>query len=208
MLMNVSSAETLDLELTLPAGAFGRYDAMADRTEAFTDSALTIAPYQSVVLVSEPENAEAAKPAFGAQTGTVELDRFDLTLKAIGGAAETIPGFELKPISNLRRDFSGELVYTAKFTLDKLPARAAFSAEHVFECMALTVNGKALPLVYVPPYEQEITKALQPGENVIEVRVATTALRDANTKPGIFGKERTILEPTGLFGEVGIKLYD
>jgi hypothetical protein len=61
--------------------------------------------------------------------------------------------------------------------------------------------------VYTPPYEQDITPALQLGENEIAVRVATTALRDANTKPGIFGKERTILEPTGMFGKVEIKLY-
>ena len=69
------------------------------------------------------------------------------------------------------------------------------------------MNGKAFPLVYTPPYEQDITSALQLGENEIAVRVATTALRDANTKPGIFGKERTILEPTGMFGKVEIKLY-
>jgi hypothetical protein len=73
--------------------------------------------------------------------------------------------------------------------------------------MALTVNGKSLPLVYTPPYEQEITGALRPGENEITIRVATTALRNANTKPGIFGKERTVLEPTGMFGEVIIDLF-
>ena len=74
--------------------------------------------------------------------------------------------------------------------------------------MALTVNVQTLPLVYTPPYEQEITEALKVGENELIVRVATTALRNANTKPGIFGKERTVLEPTGMFGNVEIKLYE
>ena len=212
MLMNVSSAETLKLTLTLPAGSYGRYDAMTDRTEKLASccgcSSLTIAPYQSVVIVEAPENVESAKSAHGAETGSIALERFDLTLREIGGEPETIRDFTLRPISNSKPDFSGELIYTAKFDLDSLPTRAAFSAQYVYECMGLTVNGKALPLVYVPPYEQEITQALHKGENEISIRVATTALRNANTKPGIFGKERTILEPTGMFGRVEIKLYE
>lgn len=208
MLMNVSSSEILKLELALPKGSYGRYDAMADRTEVFSGSALTIAPYQSVVIVKDPENAVPAKPAFGKQVGSVALDRFTLTLREIGGAVETVRDFELKPVSNLNPDFSGELVYTAQFNLDTLPKSASFAAQYVFECMALTVNVQPLPLVYTPPYEQEITEALKVGENELIVRVATTALRNANTKPGIFGKERTVLEPTGMFGNVEIKLYE
>lgn len=213
MLMNVSSAETLNLTLRLPeAESYGVCDAMQDKTFALDAPggicSLSIAPYESVVLVTNPRNCVTAKAAAEKQVGGIALERFDLTLKPITGEPETIPGFELKPVSNFRRDFSGELLYTAKFTLDTVPARAVFSARHVFECMALTVNGKALPLVYTPPYEQEITEALRKGENEITVCVVTTALRDANTKPGIFGKERTILEPTGMFGTVEIKLYE
>lgn len=211
MLMNVSSAETLRLTLKLPAGSYGRYDAMADRTEKLASccgcSALSIAPYQSVVIVAEPENAAPAGPVSGAPLDSIVLDGFELTLREIGGKTETLGTFELEPISNTKPDFSGELIYTARFLLDKLPARAVFSAQYVFECMALTVNGQAQPLVYVPPYEQEITGALRTGENRITVRVATTALRNANTRPGVFGKERCVLEPTGMFGKVEIKLY-
>ncbi len=208
MLMNVSSVETLNLSLRLPEGHYGRYDAMNDRTEAFIGSDLKIAPYQSVVLLSEPESAEPAKPAPGCQTGSVVLDHFDLTLKTIGGENERISDFALQPVSNIRRDFAGEMIYTAKFSLDTLPVRAVFSAQYVFECMELTVNGTVFAPIYAPPYEQEISEALRAGENELCVRVVSTALRDANTKPGIFGKERTILEPTGLFGAVAVKLYE
>lgn len=206
MLMNVSSAETLELELALPAGSYGRYDAGRDRTEVFTGPALTLAPYQSAVIVSDPVGAVPAQ-AFGVSYDRIVFDGFDLTLREIGGAVETIRDFELEPVSNFRRDFSGELTYTSEFTLPWMPRHAVFSAQHVYECMELTVNGKALPLVYAPPYEQDITDALKPGDNEISIRVATTPLRNANTKPGIFGKERTVLEPTGLFGEVVIRLY-
>ncbi len=47
----------------------------------------------------------------------------------------------------------------------------------------------------VPPYEKEITGALKPGENELTVYVATTALRDANTRPGIFGTGSRKAEP-------------
>ena len=207
MLMNISSHETLNLELALPASNYGLYDARQDRTEVFTDPTLTIAPYQSVVIVADPENAEPAQENLGIVYDRIVFDGFDLTLKEIGGAVETIKDFELKPISNIKRDFSGELVYTSEFSLPWMPKRAVFSAQYVYECMALTVNGQALPFVYAPPYEQDITAALRKGDNTITVRVATTALRNANTKPGIFGKERTILEPTGMFGEVKVDLY-
>ena len=112
----------------------------------------------------------------------IPLQTFELRLKEIGGAVETVRDFALQPVSNFRRDFSGELVYTAKFTLENLPARAAFSAQYVFECMELTVNGKTLPRVFVPPYAQDITEALREGENELAVRVVSTALRDAKLK--------------------------
>ena len=212
-LMNISSASTLNLVLRLPeAKAWGRYDAMADVTEALVCEnglcGLTLAPYQSIVLVSDPETTVERKKA-GKPCGSLKLDGFTLELRPnTQGEGEVLEDFKLQPVSNIRRDFSGLMIYSAKFTLDKLPACAVFAAEHVYELMALTVNGKALAPVLVPPYVQDISDALCVGENTIEIAVASTALRDANTKPGIFGKERTILEPTGLFGQVEIRFYE
>ena len=212
MLMNVSADSILNPVLRLPgAKAIGRYNAMTDVTEELPQLdgwfGLSLAPYQSAVIVADPKNAVPAK-APKTQTGSIALERFTLTMRGSDGGEATLSDFELKPVSNLNRDFSGELYYTARFNLESVPAAAAFSAQYVFELMALTVNGKAFAPVYVPPNEQDITAALKPGENEITVRVATTLLRDANTKPGIFGKERTILEPTGMFGSVEIKLYE
>ena len=213
MLMNVSSAETLNLNVRLPeAESYGLCDAMKDRTFALDAPngmcSLTIAPYQSVVLVTNPKSTVPMVAKAEKLCGSLALENFNLELKQIGGETEVLRDFALQPVSNLRRDFSGEVVYTAKFELEKVPARAEFSAQYVFECMELTVNGKTLPRVFAPPYAQDITDALLPGENGISVRVVSTALRDANTKPGIFGKERTIIEPTGMFGHVEIRLYE
>jgi hypothetical protein len=213
MLMNTSASETLHLTVQLPeAASCGRYDAMRDRMETLeTDGGrceLTIAPYQSAVLVTNPEQTVPARPALGRCVGTIPLERFDLTLRPIGGGEECLPDFELRSVSGLRRDFSGELCYTASVRLDRLPARAVFSAQYLYECMELTVNGRTLDKVYVPPYEQEIGEALRLGDNELTVRVATTALRDANARPGPFGGERTVLEPTGMFGRVELRLYE
>lgn len=210
LLMNISASSILNLKLRLPgAKTLGCYDAMSDRTQLLASDSITLSPYQSVVLVADPERAESAAVPADSFTGSIPLSCFDLTLREIGSAeCETVRDFELKPISNDRPDFSGELLYTAKFDLETLPKRAIFSAQYVFECLELTVNGKTLPHVIVPPYEQNISEALCVGENTITVRIATTALRNANTKPGIFGKERTILEPTGMFGQVEIRFYE
>jgi hypothetical protein len=73
--------------------------------------------------------------------------------------------------------------------------------------MSVELNGKTLPNVIAPPYTADLTEALKEGANELCIRVATTPLRDANTKPGIFGKERTVIEPTGMFGQIRIDLF-
>ncbi len=213
MLMNTSASSTLNLELALPDDrSYGSYDAFRDVTFKLSvidgKSSLKILPYESAVIVSDPENAEPAIEACCSPKQSISLDEFDLSLKAIGSSdTEAIKGFKLEPVSSFKPDFSGELLYSTSFDLESLPKRAVFAAEYVFECMELIVNGESLGLTFTPPYEKDITDHLKVGKNEIKVRVVTTNLRDANTKPGIFGKERTILEPTGMFGQVSIKIY-
>ncbi len=211
-LLNVSCSRAIDADFILPvAGSFGLYDALADvATRLSVDGGrahLRIEPYNSVIIIRDPENAAALQDP-KALAGTLKLDTFDLELKQIGKTKNMQEkGFHLQPVSNVYRDFSGELVYRAEFDIDTLPEKAEFSAEYVYECMTVIVNGIETARKFVPPYTVDITKALSAGKNKLEVRVAATALRDANTKPGIFGKERTVMEPTGMFGDVQIRLY-
>lgn len=74
--------------------------------------------------------------------------------------------------------------------------------------MEVTVNGVNAGMRIAPPYTLELTGLLREGENEIIVKAATTPLRNANTHPGIFGKERTVIEPTGMFGKTGIVFLD
>ena len=212
-LMNVSGSETVHIDLILPkADSYGLYDAMADvTTKLVTDGEkahVVIKPYNSIIVITNPENAIEPEAELK-EAGSVKIDTFDLELKKIAVAeSKTEKNFKLQPVSNINKDFSGELIYTTEFNLDAVPTKATFTAEYVFECMTVIVNGKEVGKKLVPPYEVVIpADALVAGANKLEVRVSTTALRDANTKPGIFGKERTVIEPTGMFGDVQIKVF-
>ena len=212
MLMNTSLNLNVEETFHLPkAASFGIYDAMKDQTTALSVSdgtaSLRIAPYESLILVKDPEIAEPAEPEYKL-CGQLPLQTFDLTLVPIGsGEEEVIKGFDPKPVSSIRRDFSGTIIYRTKFLISELPKKAVFNAEYVFECMSVELNGKTLPNVIAPPYTADLTEALKEGANELCIRVATTPLRDANTKPGIFGKERTVIEPTGMFGQIRIDLF-
>ena len=212
MLMNSSSYETVDLAFALPeAAGYGVYDAMKGVTRKL-DTAdgkvdIVLGPYQSTVICTDPEDAEAAEPEYTLKE-TIALTDFDLTLRAAGtDVTEEVGKFELKPVSSVYRDFSGEMVYATAAEFDKVPDKAVLSAQYVYECMSVEVNGTAAGSAITPPYRVDITSALKAGKNDIRVHVVSTALRDANTKPGFFGKERTVIEPTGMFGEVNIDVY-
>ena len=99
------------------------------------------------------------------------------------------------------------MIYSTAADFNKLPDKAVLSAQYVYECMSVEVNGTVTGSAITPPYRVDITPALKAGTNDIRVHVVSTALRDANTKPGFFGKERTVIEPTGMFGKVKIDIY-
>ncbi len=211
-LVNASCSEIVDTEITLPkADSYGLYDAMADVTTKLVTTGnktkVVIKPYNSIIVITNPENAIEGKEE-KQLAGEIKFDVFDLELNQIATTEAKVENdFRLKPVSNVYRDFSGELVYKTTFAIDEVPSKATFEAQYVYECMTVVVNGKELGKKITPPYEVEVTEGLKAGENTLEIRVSTTALRDANTKPGIFGKERTIIEPTGMFGDVQLKLY-
>lgn len=215
-LMNASLSATVHVRLHLPGQEYRYYDAMRDEYTAavlqdgYTE--LTLPPYGATVILEGKADASEdlhAAVAVGEQAAVVTLDEFTLTLKEIGHSEpEVLEHFRPVPVSSFKRDYSGIMEYRTSVSIAQIPARAIFRAQYVFECMQVTVNGHTLPAVLTPPYEVDITSALQCGDNEIVISVASTALRNANTHPGIFGPERTILEPTGMFGDIEIALYE
>lgn len=112
----------------------------------------------------------------------------------------------LEPISDVDAVFAGIIRYEKKVTLDQKPNMAYLKAEHVYEVMRVMVNGEEAGYQLTPPYQMEIGKYLNKGENTITIEVATTPARDQINYPmPPFDFSHEALEPTGMFGEV--KLY-
>ena len=119
-----------------------------------------------------------------------------------GSWTETEELDSLRPVSEKHKEFSGVMEYTKTVNVKKDGSRYIFSPQYVFECMEVTVNGVVAGTKICPPYDVDITNALTDDDNEITVRVANTLLRDANTKPGIFGPDRAVMEPSGMFGTI------
>lgn len=75
------------------------------------------------------------------------------------------------------RYFSGTAVYRKSITIpeevmpDAPSERLILSLGEVRDMASVTVNGQRLPLAWKAPYECDITEAIRPGENRIEIAV-------------------------------------
>lgn len=113
---------------------------------------------------------------------------------------------ELVPMSRLYPEFSGHIRYEKDICLNEVPGRAYLNFTYVFETAELYVNGKAAGMKLCPPYQFEISDLLLPGENHIQLEVATTMDRDQiGRKSPMFTLDYQPIEATGMYGEV--KLY-
>ncbi len=113
----------------------------------------------------------------------------------------------LEPISFKEPTFSGVIRYESEVTLDFVPTEAYFYAEHVYEVMKITVNGKEVGTCIRPPYQVDVTKALKKGKNEFVIEVATTPAREQlNAMRPPFDFCHETLEPTGMFGDVKLLL--
>lgn len=210
--MNTSLSETVETEVTLPVvGTWGEYDPWKDvwKEAPVKDSKLSLKlkPYESMILWDCPAETHISNAT---EEPTAELDissDWKVTLEEIGYMAEIkecIKMQELIPISVSYPTFSGKMVYEKEVIVDNKSKFTVFEAEHIFEAATLEVNGVPAGVRICPPYRFDITGLLQEGSNNIKLTVVNTAVRNANKKPGIFGIDREILEPSGMFGKIKI----
>ena len=89
----------------------------------------------------------------------------------------------LKPISLDHPSFSGEMVYRKRIVLEKQPKGAALEIQHLYEAAYVYVNGERISCRICPPYSFDLGTSLRQGENLLEVRAANTAVRNANKPP-------------------------
>jgi hypothetical protein len=115
--------------------------------------------------------------------------------------------------------YSGTAVYEKTFTVEEAKLRTKNSKlfldlGKVCEVAEVKVNGKSCGTVWCPPWQVEITEALKPGENKLQIEVVNfwpnRIIGDASqpeakrfTKTNVRKlTAKTPLEPAGLFGPV------
>jgi len=127
----------------------------------------------------------AAQPQRPAATGPVPepipIDqRWEVAFPAGGGAPPVVTFDELKSWSEMPQDgvryFSGIATYRTTFTCPGNAARSGHPAVldlgRVAEVCEVRLNGRRAGIAWHPPYRLDVTGALRPGENRLEVSVA------------------------------------
>ena len=117
------------------------------------------------------------------------------------------------------RFYSGTAVYEKTFTMpDKIPAAKSpalyLDLGDVRELAEVKVNGQSCGIVWCPPWRVEVTPAVKPGENKLEIEVVNFWPNRIIGDAGLPESQRltrtnirkltakTPLEPAGLFGPV------
>ncbi|MDR2775271.1 MAG: hypothetical protein LBC19_11125 [Tannerella sp.] len=97
------------------------------------------------------------------------------------GASDSFETKELKAWKDLdlspeAKAFSGTATYTTVFNVEKIEKDAAYSLDlgRVEMIAAVTLNGKKLRTLWTPPYRLDITDAIKPGTNTLQVEVTST----------------------------------
>jgi hypothetical protein len=100
--------------------------------------------------------------------------------------------------------FSGTATYTTSLQAPKAwfrpGTRLLLDLGSVRDLAEVTVNGRSLAILWKPPYEADVTGALKPGTNEVQVKVTnewTNRLAGDRLAPA----ERRILAPLRTFGE-------
>ena len=74
------------------------------------------------------------------------------------------------------RNYSCTAVYTKNFKLDKIEKErsAWIRIDSIFNIASIKINGIKCGTLWTKPYIVEVSKALRPGENNIEIEVSNT----------------------------------
>jgi hypothetical protein len=83
---------------------------------------------------------------------------------------DTLGSWSQHPDDNVKH-FSGTAIYRSKFELPPLESRVVLDLGRVEVMAKVTVNGQPLGILWKPPYRLDITDAVKPGANTLEIAV-------------------------------------
>lgn len=219
LLMNTSLSKTFEGEIIFPTsknavmydGLKNRLVPIEQRTEnGSTICTVTLKPYESTTIVFSDD-----KKGDFVHRKLVSRKDISSSWKLSFAKSKEYPSFhdeimleELKPVSEIYPYFSGITKYEKDFELDKLSGQILLGIEEVFENAKVWVNNELVDLRLCPPYQFDLTDGCKVGMNALIIEVANTPARENQMIDNIFGPERIILEPSGMFGEVWIDKYE
>jgi hypothetical protein len=191
-----------------------------------TSVPMQLAPYESAFVVFRKNGTvgDNAKSNYPSIAKTIEIKKpwvvnFD---KAMRGPAKPVVFDTLKDWTQNANDsikyYSGTAWYHSSFKIGNLKKGANYVIDlGVANAIAkVTINGIEMGGTWTPPYQVNITKALKPGENKIEIKVVNTwvnrLIGDSRLPPDqrkavvTFGPDANSgLESSGLLGPVKIE---
>ena len=151
----------------------------------------------------DPE--QFAAPAETAAIHPLAL-KWDIALRQSGIEAEFVPYRSSSELLNITGknglpNFSGEMRYTAEFTLEK-PGRYMLDLGKVGHTARLSVNGHNLGVRIGEPYAWDISSVVRAGKNTIEITAANTLVNRIHDRFSIYLQ----LLPSGIIGPVTLKI--
>jgi len=191
-----------------------------------TSVPLRLAPYESAFIVFSKNGTTGniTKSNYPATLTTIAIKSpwlvtFD---KAMRGPAKPVVFDNLtdwiKSTNDSIKYYSGTAYYHNTFKIDKLIKGMNYIIDlGIAKSIAkVFINGIEMGGAWTPPYQVDITKALKPGENKVEIKVVNTwqnriigdALLPKDQRKAVvtFGPNaKTALESSGLLGPVKIE---
>lgn len=148
--------------------------------------------------------AQFAAPAEVTETRPLDL-KWDIALRQTGMEKVFTPYRRESGLFNITGknglpDFSGEMRYTATFTMEKA-GRYVLDLGKVGHTARLSVNGQDLGMRISAPYAWDISSAVKAGENTVEIIAANTLVNRIHDRFSIYLQ----LLPGGVTGPVTLK---
>lgn len=173
---------------------------------------IQLAPYESLILMSNRAGRKVdAGDTYMEPAAVIDISG-DWKVSAV--RAIDYPNFSaeeswdaLVPYSSKDAMFSGIIRYRKTIKVDRKASKIVFCPEHIYEAAEVFVDGRSAGKRVTPTYEWDVTSLVRSDTAEIVVEVANTPARDSLHKPGIFGPIREVLDPSGMFGTVALKLY-
>lgn len=181
-----------------------RYDIFENKLYK-ADLNLSLSPYESVMYVISGETFEAEEIPEKADKVLGLSPEYELSLASAKEYPEFKSAVKIKELFSLSAadkfpDFSGTFRYEAEFDFSEKSGRVVLDLGMAYETAEVWINNSDAGVRICPPYEFDITKAVQIGKNKLRIEITNTLAKQEKDSFSRWVQQ----EPSGLLGPVRI----